>query len=98
MLEDVKNNGKSDFFLDFPNPNQLKAQSTLANNYETTNVHSALTKISGMISKFFGVKGKEHIYKKIFETNTVAHNYLSSHKKSYCILGLCNIDNYYQIS
>jgi hypothetical protein len=95
MLEDVKNNGKSDFFLNFPN-NSL--QPTTVNNYETTNVHSALTKISNMISKFFGVKGKEHIYQKVFEVGTVAHNYLSSNKKSFCIIGLCTIENYYQIS
>lgn len=95
MLEDVKNNGKSDFFLNYPNSS---LQPTTSNNYETTNVHSALTKISNMISKFFGVKGKEHIYQKVFEVGTVAHNYLSLNKKSFCIMGLCTIENYYQIS
>lgn len=68
------------------------------NNYETTHVHEALTKISRMISQIFGSKGKENIYKKIFDEGSVTKNFLSNNRKGYYILGLCSIDNYYKIS
>lgn len=81
MLEDMKQHGKTDQIEIEENKeeesSQKKINNNVVSNYETERVQQALNKISGLISKIFGAKGKELIYKKIFDKGTVMSNYLS---------------------
>lgn len=51
------------------------------------------------MSTIFGKIGVDLVYNQLFKSeNITAINYLSIKKKSYCIYGVCKIQNFVEIS
>lgn len=65
MVEEIRSKGET-FDVDYE-----KVEENQNNNYETTNVHKAITKISFLMLKVFGSIAFESIYKKIFAKGTI---------------------------
>ena len=92
MVEEIKSKGEA---LDVECE---KAEEKNINNYETTNVHKAITKISSLMLKVYGSIAFESVYKKIFNKGTLIENYLEDSKHQFFIFGLCTISYYDEIA
>ena len=73
MVEEIKMKGESS---EMDDEKEEKVHNTNYENYETTNVHKAITKISGLMMKVFGSIAFETLYKKIFNSGNIIENYL----------------------
>ena len=91
MVEDIRSKGEAD--IDFE-----KAEEKNSNNFETTNVHKAITKISFLMMKVFGSIAFQSIYRKIFNSSNLIEAYLEEGKHQFFIFGICAICDYDKIA
>ena len=91
MVEEIRSKGEAD------NADFEKVEEKSSNNFETTNVHQAITKISFLMMKVFGSIAFQTIYRKIFNPGSLTENYLEEGKHQFFIFGTCAICEYDKI-